>query len=364
MITPPEQLYTVLFDRLGIPFENADDEDTNHMSFLLENHLHYTEVDRGLDIQYDFCVLWLLLIQELWIYRKNKTESLPFPLCFPLRGNHVTDSYFIYVHEQIRYLLQINIHNIIQVLFRDQTETIDRSSTSLDTLLELQLKTTGTIHVYAVFEREYMIKYKVLPIPTIDLHSNELKIYYQMIRVLLLWMSVCTILQELLSYKKSIRNEMEQHAMDRLDTLVHIIDHLILPALLTLPEDLFGSHRIRMKAIKKSALIESLLVRAERQTSLKNYILAASCYDVARTSFDWIESSTAKQLQQSLFLEDSDAKLVHPDNSQIHTAEPVGRIDLGLFAVCEFRKDRSHLSFIKPTSKPKKKTKKKNNNSQ
>lgn len=358
MATPPEVLYDEIFERMEVNTQRHE------YDFLVENHLRDSELDRGVDIQYDFCLLWSTILTWLWNARKNKTRAFPFPLFLPIRTQHtrvLTNSYFTYYTHQLHYLLDSTLNLLHSRFFsnshhllHDQPLIVSFDSCPIHDLIQLQYTTLGSIYLTNQFIKQYIDQHRIFDprytysdVP-FESTVGYLKLKYTMLRIYMCWMSGCDTL-----INPKIRldgTEREQDAVNVYETGCYLMTHIFQPLRreYQLQDELMWYRD--MKSLEHSCAVQCILIRAERLVKNNNELEACHCWQYAHKVWQWPLSPTAEALitihlkAKGATIKKANTKTESPTYILHSQHEPISNIQLTLFTTGRLRTDRK-ISF-------------------
>jgi hypothetical protein len=296
--TDPKVLYSTLFDLSGWDYKGKY---KGEYEFLLEQHMHDNELDRELDIQYSFCVLWRTLVDKLWQSRRNLTRTLPFPLWLPLRNEpHPTDSYFVYYIDQLHYLLDANLQQLLRAIIPSTLPPlIDPSMIAPMQMVEYANQGSGTIFLVKDFYKRFMdtgcavFHPKQVSTLTAPYQHHVLEtpwIKYHMLRVLMYWLNGCVMI-----------HRDQEEALCLFASLSVVLEQTLTPLVLE-HERVIGQNVFQMYydqrflLIDKSARVQWLLIKADVQHRLQRYGAAAMCWATAHERYQWPMSAMAHSI--------------------------------------------------------------------
>lgn len=309
--TPPLVLYSTLFDLFGWDYKTKYKLEYD---FLMEQHMHDNELDRELDIQYDFCVLWRTLIDKVWQSRRNLTRTLSFLLWLPLRNEpQPTDSYFVYYVDQLHYLLDANLQQLFRAIIPSSSSSlplIDHSMMAPRQMVEYSNQASGTIFLVNEFQKRFMDtgcavfhpkQVSTLTAPYQHHTLDTIWIKYHMLRVLMYWLNGCVWLTESTCLNDYPIETREREAACLFSSLTPVVEQILDPLVMeherVIGQNVFQAcYRQRFMLLAKSAEVELLLIKADAQHRLRKYGLAASCWGTAHEMHQWPMSSTAKTI--------------------------------------------------------------------
>lgn len=303
-------LYTTLFKLCAWDLQRYKKQ----YKYLVENHRHTSILDRSMDIQYEFCVLWESFVEELWTSRKNVTRSLPFPLYLPLRHELVTNSYFIYYIHQLHFLCDSTINTLAHAMELKQIHKVDdfkRNNEEPDLyipyhltdyyVIQYQLDTNATIRLVATFLDTYIdaSPHVFLLCGDKELQStlHYLRFKYHLLRVFMCWLYG----QSVLHIGNNIKNptpphKRQQEAVDMFESGRCMMIHVITPLKAQAPLDNCIPYLYYAAQLERSCAIDYLLIRAKNQIAVNNSRGSNICMKFAMKSWGWVPPADIQQV--------------------------------------------------------------------